>query len=58
MKKHNIPFPVGAIQGDKEKTRIAWGAKSLPWLILSDDVHKVVAEGFTLQELNDILKTD
>jgi hypothetical protein len=56
VQKHKIPFPVGTLKGDKEKTRMAWGAKSLPWLILSDRAHQVVAEGFTLQELNDIQK--
>lgn len=56
VQEHKIPFPVGTLKGDAEQTRMAWGTKSLPWLILTDDTHKVVAEGFTLQKLNDIQK--
>lgn len=58
VKKNNIPFPVGIVQGDEEKTRFTWGIKSLPWLILTDRKHVVVGEGFALQELDDKLKTD
>jgi peroxiredoxin len=51
-KKNNIPFPVGSIEGDEEKARFAWGVKSLPWLILTDNKHIVRAEGFGLTELD------
>ena len=51
-KKNNIPFPVELIQNDGEKTRFNWGVKSLPWLILTDRNHIVVAEGFGLDELS------
>jgi len=37
LKEYNIPFHVGMVQGDAEKTRFAWGVKSLPWLILTDN---------------------
>jgi len=57
VKKNNILFPVGMVQGDQEKIRMAWGVKSLPWLILTDREHQVVAEGITLQVLDDKLKT-
>lgn len=50
--ENNIPFPVGAIQGDEEKTHFAWGVRSLPWLILADAEHIVRAEGFGISELN------
>lgn len=53
IKKYNIPFPVGMIEGDDEKTCFAWGVKSLPWLILTDRSHVVTAEGFSLNELDD-----
>ena len=53
MKKNNILFPVGMIEGKEEKTRFKWGVKSLPWLILTDREHKVVAEGFAFSELGD-----
>jgi len=51
-KKYKIPFVVGMIEGDAEKTRFAWGVKSLPWLILTDRQHIVRAEGFGLDELS------
>ena len=34
----------------------AWGARSLPWLILADKNHHVVAEGFPIEELDAKLK--
>jgi len=53
IKKYNIPFPVGMIKGNTEKTRFAWGVKSLPWLILTDQKHIVETNGFSLAELNE-----
>jgi Leucine-rich repeat (LRR) protein len=52
-KKSKIAFDVGRITGDIEKTRLAWGVKSLPWLILTDTRHVVAAEGFGLDELDE-----
>jgi hypothetical protein len=57
VKKYNIPFPVGIIEGDADKIRFAWGVKSLPWLILTDREHIVRAEGFALAELDEKVKT-
>jgi hypothetical protein len=51
VKKNNVPFSVGIVQGDVEKARFNWGVKSLPWLILADSKHIVRAEGFGLDEL-------
>lgn len=56
VKKNDIPFPVGTIQGDLEKVRLSWEVESLPWLILTDTDQLVRAEGFTLQELDTKLK--
>jgi len=53
INKNNIPFTVGMIQGDIEKTRLNWGVKSLPWLILTDSKHVVTAEGFGLDMFDD-----
>ena len=53
VKKNNIPFPVGMVQDDVEKTKFAWGIRSLPWLILTDKQHAVQAEGFSINELNE-----
>jgi thiol-disulfide isomerase/thioredoxin len=52
VEENNIPFPVGMIQGDAEKSRFAWGIKSLPWLILTDLNHIMRAEGFAMSELD------
>jgi protocatechuate 3,4-dioxygenase beta subunit len=51
VKKYNIPFPVGMVKDDMEKTRFTWGVKSLPWLILTDGKHLIRMEGFALNEL-------
>ena len=56
IKKNNITFPVGMIQGDVEKTRFAWCVQSLPWLILTDKEHIIRAEGFALEELDKKIK--
>ncbi|UCF17204.1 MAG: carboxypeptidase regulatory-like domain-containing protein, partial [Phycisphaerales bacterium] len=34
-KKCDVSFPVGLIQGEEEESRLTWGLKSLPWLILT-----------------------
>ena len=53
VKKYKIPFAVGMVQGDVEKSRFAWGVRSLPWLILSDRKHIVRTEGFGINALNE-----
>ena len=56
VKKSNIPFTVGMVQGNAEKVRFTWGVRSLPWLILTDSDHVVRAEGFNLNDLDDKIK--
>lgn len=51
VKENNIPFQIGIVQGDEEKTSFVWGVKSLLWLILTDREHVVTAEGFAVNEL-------
>ena len=53
IQKYGIPFPVGLVETGAEGTRLAWGVRSLPWLILTDSKHVVVAEGFQLSELDE-----
>jgi hypothetical protein len=53
VKKYSIPFPVGMVQGNEEKTSFDWGVKSLPWLILTDQEHIVRSNGFSLTELDE-----
>ncbi len=56
VNRNNIPFPVGMVQGDVERTRFTWGVKSLPWLILTDTQNVVTSEGFGLSELDELIK--
>ncbi len=51
VRKNGIPFPVGMIQGDEQKTHFAWGIMSLPWLVLTDRQHIVRAQGFGIGAL-------
>jgi len=56
---HNVTFPLAAPAKDAEaaqELRIKWGAKSLPWLILTDREHVVRAEGFGIEELDENLE--
>ncbi len=57
VEKNNIPFPVGMVKGDEEKTRFTWGVRSLPWLILTDKKHIVRVEGFSINELDEKITT-
>jgi protocatechuate 3,4-dioxygenase beta subunit len=50
--KNKSPFPLGCLTGDVENARFAWGAVGLPHLILTDKKHIVIAEGFTVSELD------
>ncbi len=56
VKNYNIPFPVGMVKGDVEKSRFTWGVRSLPWLILTDTEHIVRTDGFGTNELNEKIK--
>ena len=56
-KKNDIPFAVGTVEDDAEKIRFAWGVRSLPWLVLTDGQHVVVAEGFAVNELDERIRS-
>jgi hypothetical protein len=47
-----VSFPVGRVTEKSEKTKWASTVSALPWLILTDASHHVVAEGFALDELD------
>jgi len=53
LKENNVPFTIGTIRDNEEQVRFNWGVKSLPWLILTDKKHVVVAEGFSVNELGE-----
>jgi hypothetical protein len=46
------PFPIARLKQEPEQARAAWGARALPWFILTDKSHRVIAEGFTLDDLD------
>ena len=49
-------FPIVRTKCDFDTIRFTWGVRSLPWLILADRDHIVVAEGVTPSELDTIFK--
>lgn len=51
LEQNQIESPVGTNRGDMPALSHTWGVKSLPWLILTDADHEVVAEGFGVDEL-------
>jgi hypothetical protein len=56
VKKNNVQFPIGMVQGYEDKTRFTWCVRSLPWLILTDEQLIVRAEGFGINELDEKIK--
>lgn len=53
IKKSGVSFASTQTASDAAKTRRNWRVKALPWLILTDSKHVVVAEGFGANELAD-----
>ena len=56
-KEAALPFPAGVFKGNREKTRAAWGAAALPWLILTDVHRQVTDDGFAPGELEEKLNS-
>ena len=46
------PFLVARLKQEPGQARAAWGASALPWFSLTDKSHRVIAEGFTLDDLD------
>ena len=57
VKESGVPFAVGAIRQDIVERKYAWSIRSLPWLILTDEQHIVRAEGFTIDELDQHIRS-
>jgi len=53
INKSGISFASVRIASDAAGIRRNWRVKALPWLILTDREHVVVAEGFALDELDE-----
>jgi hypothetical protein len=51
LKANGITFPIHMTEGDFEAKRSTWGAKSLPWLILTDKSLVVTGEGLAAAEV-------
>ena len=51
-----VSFPVGRVTEKSEKSKWASAVPALPWLILTDAGHRVIAEGFALDELDAQIK--
>jgi|GEM_PF-1070356 len=49
-------FKARMLEGGFDRQHYAWGVQSLPWLILTDAKHEVIAEGFALSELDSNLQ--
>ena len=47
-----VSFPVGRVTATSGKSKWVSGVSALPCLILADASHRVVAEGFSLDELD------
>lgn len=55
LKENEIQHPVGVSRSGLPELGYIWGVKSLPWLILTDKQHKVIAEGFGISDLDEKL---
>jgi len=51
-----VSFPVGRVTEKSDKTKWVASVSALPWLILTDADHRVIAEGFLLDELDAQIK--
>ena len=53
LKENNISIATGTIDGEPYDTLLAWGARGLPWLVLTNKQHIITAEGFNPDELSE-----
>jgi hypothetical protein len=56
LRKNRITITCGKFDENIQVIGRTWALQSLPWLILTDRNHFVIAEGFSLAELNDKIK--
>jgi hypothetical protein len=50
LNKNGPSLTAGTIQGDPYDTLMAWGARSLPWLVMTDEKHVITKAGFNLSK--------
>lgn len=51
LTESGIDLTAGIIEGDPYDTLLAWGARSMPWLVLTNEAHTVIREGFSIKDL-------
>jgi len=51
-----VSIPLGRVTEKTEKSKWALDVPALPWLILTDADHRVISEGFALEELDAEMK--
>jgi hypothetical protein len=56
LDKTGVTLTPGRIEGDPHDVLLAWGAKGMPWLVLTNGQHAVRLEGFSPETLQDINK--
>ncbi len=47
-----VSFPIGRVAVQSDKSKWASSVPTLPWLILADAGHRVIAEGFVIEDLD------
>ncbi|MDH7599213.1 MAG: carboxypeptidase-like regulatory domain-containing protein [Sedimentisphaerales bacterium] len=52
LQSNNIGLPIHLYDGDFDQDSLQLGIKGLPWLMLTDKRHTVIAEGPTLSQLD------
>ena len=56
LRKNRITVPSGKFDENMQVLGRTWAVQSLPWLVLTDRNHIVIAEGFPLTELDEKIK--
>ena len=53
LKENEITLTIGTVGNNESKVRYNWSVKYLPWFVLTDSEHKVIYEGFGINELDE-----
>ena len=53
IKENKITFSAGILTGNMEEKLREWGVQGMPWLILTNPEHVVIAEGFSINDLDE-----
>ncbi len=51
IQENKISFASGIVEGEPYDTLLKWGARGLPWLVLTDEQHMITKAGFGIDEL-------